>query len=361
MPSPNIIAAASSAAKQRAKKAKDTSGFDAVDAVLCDRLHSIIPSKTKTAQALLNTSHKHLKSSFSDSIGVARPKSDVSTSLPPVTPSNRVSSTHRATRSTAIPATAAHRTRLFEPSPVKFPSYDDRVVYMDDDDDDITDIPRHDLRLVQVSSSLYGVRRLRINEIIRLRCHEEFILFIPPTSKNDPPEVKSSREGLLRQMRRIVMAPYMTSSTPQQRELLWNKHLEKRQVQREGNDGYEFNVRVHSYPERFTMDRPSIPPGELKYLLNPVTKSGFFLELMGSGTAVTCHLPMLSIPFVEAYVLRKPDAPYLDDIAFTKSKDETKQVAFMAKELLVVLGVGQVIGTDPTVSSRSGCHNTYAR
>ena len=65
-----------------------------------------------------------------------------------------------------------------------------------------------------------------------------------------------------------------------------------------------FFVRIHSYPKRSKMDRPSIP-GELKYLLNPVTKS----------------------------VLRKPDDPFLDDIAFTKSKDETKQVAFMAKEL----------------------------
>ena len=83
MPSPNIIAAASSAAKQRAKKAKDTSGFDAVDAALSDRLHSIIPSNTKTARALLNTSHKHLKSSFSGSIGTARPRSAGPNTLPP--------------------------------------------------------------------------------------------------------------------------------------------------------------------------------------------------------------------------------------------------------------------------------------
>ena len=141
------------------------------------------------------------------------------------------------------------------------------VVY--NDNPDITDIPHDDLRLVPGSSSLYGVQRIQIKEIIRRRCQEEFILFIPPTSKDYPPEVKSSRDGLLRQMRLIVLAPYVTSSTPQQRDLAWKKHLEKHKVQREGNEGYEFNVRIHSYPEHSTMDRPSLPPGELKYLLNP--------------------------------------------------------------------------------------------
>ena len=98
----------------------------------------------------------------------------------------------------------------------------------------ITDILGDDLRLVPVFSSLYGVRRLQIKEIIRLQCQEEFILFIPPTSKDDPPEVKSSRDGLLRQMLRIVLAPHVTSSTPQQRDLAWNKHLKKHKVNREG-------------------------------------------------------------------------------------------------------------------------------
>ena len=135
------------------------------------------------------------------------------------------------------------------------------VVY--NDDSDITDIPHDDLRLVPDGSlSLNGVRRVQIKEIIRRRCQEEFILFIPPTSKDYPPEIKSSRD--------IVLAPYvLTSSTPQQRDLAWKKHLEKRKVQHEGNEGYEFNVRIHSYPEHSTMDQPSLPPGELKYLLNP--------------------------------------------------------------------------------------------
>ena len=75
-------------------------------------------------------------------------------------------------------------------------------------------------------------------------------MFIPPTSKNDPPEkVKLSRDSILPQMRRIVMAPYMTSINPQQHDLAWNKHLESRQILREGKEGFEFNVRIHS-PKR---------------------------------------------------------------------------------------------------------------
>ena len=62
------------------------------------------------------------------------------------------------------------------------------------------------------------------------------------------------------------------------------------------------------------------------------------MKLLGYGFTMTCHLKLLSIPFVEAYALRKPDAPFLDDIAFTRSKDESKQVALMAKELLECKG-----------------------
>eukprot|EP00956_Cyclotella_meneghiniana_P033008 scaffold92750_cov52-Cyclotella_meneghiniana.AAC.1 len=199
-------------------------------------------------------------------------------------------------------------------------------------------IPRYDERVIPVTSKNYGVRRLPIGEFIRLGCEDEFTLYIPPTSSKESPEVKSLREELLLQMKRIVMASFQKNTTPEEREAGWQKHLQSRQFDRHGNDGYDFNVKIVTYPERPVMDRPSIPPSELKYLLNPVTKAGMTLELAGYGSAKTCHLKLLSIPFVEAYVLREPDAPFLADISFTKSKDETKQVAFMAKELLECKG-----------------------
>ena len=59
MSSPNIIPAVS-ASKERAKKPKDTSGFDAVEKALSGRLCSLQTSRAKTASALIST--------FSDSI-----------------------------------------------------------------------------------------------------------------------------------------------------------------------------------------------------------------------------------------------------------------------------------------------------
>eukprot|EP00956_Cyclotella_meneghiniana_P018450 scaffold30718_cov36-Cyclotella_meneghiniana.AAC.2 len=329
MSSPNIIAAAS-LSKQRPDKAQDSSGFDAVHAALCKRLLVISPPTAKTVRALLNTSHKHLKSSFSDSIGTSRAKSKTPDSQPPSTPAPSVVSRTCVTRSTVAPQTA------FQPSPVKFPSDDD--VVLDTEDDDVMNIPRYDDRQTPLTSKNYGVRRLSIDEFIRLGCEDEFVLYIPPTSTKDAPEVKAMREDILMQMKRIVMSPFQKSTTTEERDAGWKKHLERRQYNRDGNPGYDFVVKVVSYPERSIMDRPSIPPSELKYLLNPVTKAGLTLELIGFGSAKSCHLKLLSIPFVEAYVPRKPDAPFLDDIAFTKSKDESKQVAFMAKELLACKG-----------------------
>eukprot|EP00956_Cyclotella_meneghiniana_P027867 scaffold63615_cov26-Cyclotella_meneghiniana.AAC.1 len=86
-------------------------------------------------------------------------------------------------------------------------------------------------------------------------------------------------------MRRIVMSPFQGSATPEERKIGWKKHLMSRRV-----------------------DQDVIDDG--------------------------CSPSLLW----EAYALRKPDAPFFDDIAFTKSKDESKQVAFMAKELLKCKG-----------------------
>ena len=164
---------------------------------------------------------------------------------------------------------------------MKFPSDDDSVLNIDDDD--VMNIPRYDERVIPVTSKNYGVRRLPIGEFIRLGCEDEFTLYIPPTSAKEPPEVKSLRDDLLLQMKRIVMASFQKTTTPEEREAGWQKHLQSRQFDRHGNDGYDFNVKIVTYPERPVMDRPSIPPSELKYLLNPVTKAGMTLELAGYG------------------------------------------------------------------------------
>ena len=152
---------------------------------------------------------------------------------------------------------------------------------------------------------------MSIEEFIRLGCEDEFVLFISPTFTKDPPEVKAMREDILMQMKCIVMSlsPFQKSTTTEECDAGWKKYLERRQYDRDGMPGYNFVVKVVSYPECSIMDRPSIPPSKLKYLLNPATKAGLTLDLIGFGPAKSCHLKLLSIPFLEAYVPRKPDAP----------------------------------------------------
>ena len=140
MSSPNIITAAASASK-RTKTLKlklklkryqwQWLCFDAVEAaLLCERLLSIsiLPPTAKTVCALVNTTHKHLKSSFSDSIGVgggsARSKPETTSApLPPITLATSVGSSRICvTQSTTVPGIAAPSQKLSQTSPVKYPS-----------------------------------------------------------------------------------------------------------------------------------------------------------------------------------------------------------------------------------------------
>ena len=139
------------------------------------------------------------------------------------------------TRSIAAPSQ-----KQFQPSPVKFPSDDNSV--LDIEDNNIMNIPRYNEHVIPVNSKNYGVRRLPLDEFIRLGCEDKFTFFIPPTSEKEPPEVKSMCNDLLPQMILIVMWPFKTNATtPEERDSGWKKHLESRKFNRHGDDGYNFN------------------------------------------------------------------------------------------------------------------------
>ena len=103
-------------------------------------------------------------------------------------------------------------------------------------------IPRYNKHIIPVNSKNYGVRRLPLDEFIRLGCEDKFTLFIPPTSEKESPEIQSMCNDLLPQMILIVMWPFKTNATtPEERDSGWKKHLESRKFNRHGDDGYNFN------------------------------------------------------------------------------------------------------------------------
>jgi hypothetical protein len=108
-----------------------------------------------------------------------------------VTPS--IASSRRSTRSSSISSTS-------HPTPIAFPSLDDTEAF------DSVSLHRLDQQYAPVSLTTLPPKRLRLHEIVRLRIRDEFILFLPPDNKNNPPEVRATREYVLDRLRKIIMA-----------------------------------------------------------------------------------------------------------------------------------------------------------
>ena len=104
--------------------------------------------------------------------------------------------------------------------------------------------------------------------------------------------------------------------------------------ERDGGVGYEFNVRVHAYPSRDYLEKESLPTNSIDHLVNPASGAGVTLELLGYGTAVTCHIKLPLLPFVECYVLVKDSECVIEELPhFTYSTDETTVYSSMLRQL----------------------------
>ena len=121
---------------------------------------------------------------------------------------------------------------------------------------------------------------MAIKDILRLDSGDEFILFIPPFNKNDKKVWRDTSNTVLGLMRRIIMSPFANTTTAQERETGWNKHLCTRQRERDGTFGYEFNVRVVAYPSRDLVEKDDLPTASVDYLVDPASGAGLTLELL---------------------------------------------------------------------------------
>ena len=91
---------------------------------------------------------------------------------------------------------------------------------------------------------------MAIKDILRLASKDECVIFVPPYNKNDDCLWKKCAADVMDQMKRIILAPYLKTSTKEEREAAWEQHLKQREVKRDGSVGYEFHVRVSSFAER---------------------------------------------------------------------------------------------------------------
>ena len=309
-PSNKRKASAPPPAAVSAKQPKVTTGFDAVSAVLTNAFHAATrPTKCTKPVRMLEQYFKALRSNFEDSRQGRKPTNNETAALPSVTPADL-----RLTRSIA-----AHKSPHL-PTPVRFPLLDDSP---SSDVEDIHHLTRRDQVFVPISVSLRGVKRLSIQNVLRLCSKEECVIFVPPHNKNDDNSWRTCADDVLNQMKRIILAPYLKSTTKEDRDLAWEQHLKQREVKRDGSVGYEFHVRVSSFAERDKLSIDDIPQGLLQYLTDPSTGCGIKFNLIGYGSAYQCFVKFYTIPFIEFYQPIQSGECVIGNLAFTKStKDD---------------------------------------
>ena len=179
---------------------------------------------------------------------------------------------------------------------------------------------------------------MRIADVLRLRVNDEFILFVPPENKNNPDEMRSTREYILDRMRRMITQTFAKSTTKEERDVYFEQELKAREVEREGRVGHEFHVRILAYPERDQMSIDRLPPHELNFLLNPQTGVGITVQLIGYNTTTSCLIKLHNIPFLEIYVPRNIGDSAYNEVKLSRSKTESVVATSVARELLETKG-----------------------
>eukprot|EP00956_Cyclotella_meneghiniana_P022471 scaffold42566_cov60-Cyclotella_meneghiniana.AAC.2 len=212
-------------------KAGPTSGFDFMALALKDHFHATFPSNTKTIGGVINTAFKHLKTTFFASLKGVSPTTPVVSN---VTPSPFAPLTPFTPQS--IQGSLPSRSRLIMqsfPTPIPFPSMDNYqtndvavTAVTDAEENPIVQPHRLDQQYLAVSCTNQAMKKMRFEDIVRLKHNDEFILLIPPSvKKKDPKAFSKACDDNLNKMRKIVMYDVRNTTTAAQRNRYWESEL----------------------------------------------------------------------------------------------------------------------------------------
>ena len=103
-------------------------------------------------------------------------------------------------------------------------------------------VPRYDVREMNTSSAVQGMRRLRIIDILQLRKGDEFTLLVPPTDRKQPRKAIAPRRGVLQNFRRVILGAAGRRMSAADRDKYYAADLNGRSIVREGKPNHEINV-----------------------------------------------------------------------------------------------------------------------
>jgi hypothetical protein len=185
-----------------------------------------------------------------------------------------------------------------------------------------------------MSAMSLGPKRLRIKEIIRLKCNDVCTVFVPSfENKKDSKFVRDVRAETLSVFRQVVLGELPDKWNNTQCDDYFRDHLRSREMQREGRIGHEFHVCIVNYPERQRMEAGFMTESEKNYLLDRRTGVGLNCQVIGYSTKTLALVKLVNLPYLEVYVARQPGNIILDEIQFPRTKKDEVLACFLAKEL----------------------------
>eukprot|EP00984_Skeletonema_dohrnii_P009331 scaffold3571_cov78-Skeletonema_dohrnii-CCMP3373.AAC.3 len=312
------------------KKNNDVQGFDALAAVLSEH-HNEFVSKQLTTDGLLTNKWKQLRNASkpresSNAAAISSPRS-VAGLVPTISPTNH----HHNMDSPASP--------LFSPSPMM---REDPLV----------------APLYLMSSTQLGMRRLPFKDIVRLKEGDEFIIVLHQPSGKRPSNVSqrvwaesNSRRkpnyvsndvwskantqwyAILGDFQKTVLDGIAGSG--EEMDAIYKQQLSHRSFQRDGQEYYELHLTVQSCPEQETLRQYNLSERTINNLIEKpmnVLGDGFHVQLYGYGSFL---LRYATLPYVEVYVARRQEDPYLDNYIgkFPRSNNEDTMLTALKGQL----------------------------
>ena len=181
---------------------------------------------------------------------------------------------------------------------------------------------RLDTAHVNLSSTNHGTKKLTIREILSMRRTDQFTLVLPPINSKVVADARDARDDVIRAFDSIIIACSPPGLDADGILSFMNRERAEQTISQEGKEVVEYNVRIRSYAERDKLHEEELTKPQLEYMIGP-GGNGILLELLGHGHAVTALLKFRQLPYIEAYVPRMPDDPFLDpSYEFSQSQSD---------------------------------------
>mmetsp|Transcript_27009 Transcript_27009/g.56281 ORF Transcript_27009/g.56281 Transcript_27009/m.56281 type:complete len:270 (-) Transcript_27009:681-1490(-) len=251
------------------KQKKLEMGFNMVQSILGNTFYGLLSFKPplKTADGNTKTAYKRLKTAFTVSL---KAKSATPRQLTPPRQSTPRSGTEMPLRATTISTCS---------STGSLPSLISTETSIDIDSS-LVAVGRLEKMPTSMSSENQGMKRLRIQDVLKLMSKECFTLVVLSVDAKQPRSTIKPHNSIKTEFHRVILsAASSLMMNADKKEIFYKEDLSIQTIPRDGKDNIEYNVHISYYAERSKLSRPNPLQNNIDYMLG-CGNAGIRLESM---------------------------------------------------------------------------------